>query len=258
MRDLEADITKVLDMLNADYDTDNEDEEYEAELDIQYAFRLLYSPSPSRREMGMAYLEQVGSEMTLLAARAGVSDGSSDIRVVAIEMLIEFAKKQDAPRFIAALSDKAWEVRASAADGLGVVRSAAAAKALLARYKLEPHAVVRRDIALALAFYGDAHAKSLQEFLETEKDPLARVGLHFALYLISPAMDIGEVLKFLAHPNPQVRGNAINLMIAEKIRPADMDFVIKSLIDHLERERHPDCHSDTELKISELKVVHSR
>ena len=258
MRDLEADITKVLDILNANSKTDDEDDEYEAELDIQYAFRLLYSTSASQRQFGIAYLEQVDSKMTLLAARAGVSDGSPAVREFAIETLIEFAKKQDAPRFIAALSDKAWEVRASAADGLGVVRSAAAAKALIARYAQEPNNVVRRDIALALALYGTAYVKDLQEFLDAEEAPIAQVGLRFALYLIDPATDICEILKFLAHRDHLVRHNAVSFMIADRMRASDVDFVIKSLMEHLEREQHPECHSDTELNISELKIVHSR
>ena len=82
--------------------------------------------------------------------------------------------------------------------------------------------------------------------------------MQFAAYVTNPVTDIGETLKYLLDGDPIVRSNAINVLAASEIRSGDVDFVIKSLMEHLEREQHLGCRGDAELKISELKVTHAR
>jgi len=188
-----------------------------------------------------------------LVARAGISDPNLCVRCEAAEALgAAGSRALDTPRLRSALQDAAWQVRSSAAIGLGDIGGAKAFAALKNRLPLEPHPVVRRDIALSLAEFGQAALEALTESAEREVDDLAKCGELMAVYALT-GRGISDFLALSGGADDVVRRNVVNFIDVRWLRPADVERVVLTLRSIVATDRNPGTVGDAIAKLDEIE-----
>jgi HEAT repeat protein len=161
-------------------------------------------------------------------------------------MLAQTGVKSDIYRCIQCLTDKSWEVRSSAADALGAIRSEAAKKALLARLQIDKHYIVRRDIASSLAFYDLSAVPVLRHRLTVERNPIARLALLFTLYVHGDSDQLEPYLAYLDDSDFIVRNNACNNICVDLVKDRDVDKIVERLKRRMAIEDSPGVADDIE------------
>jgi quinoprotein glucose dehydrogenase len=155
--------------------------------------------SPLARRHAVWGLGQLAAKdpSALAPVRTLLRDADSEIRAQALKVLGDRRSATDADAFIAALGDPSHRVRFFAAQGLGKLRHAPAAPALLAalRANNDEDAYVRHALVMALA--GGGNVAALRAAI-TDSSPAARLGVLLALR----RMKSPDVARFLADSDP--------------------------------------------------------
>ena len=155
-----------------------------AELEIAAAFYRLRRIALH----GLGYAEGAGREaaQALLLGPAGIGDADARLRAVAVRSLGVLGAPGTADRIRPMLGeDPSADVRMTAARVLGLLHDHASAAALLAALA-DPHALVRKEGALALGHLREPSARApLEALAERDPAPAVREAAAYALTLIA-------------------------------------------------------------------------
>jgi HEAT repeat protein len=142
---------------------------------------------------------------------ASLSDRCWQVRVAAIEGLQTEAGRRRfraPPQLVAALADKSMLVRVQAAEALEDFGARGSVPALR-RALTDTRPLVRRYVAQALGRLGGANERRLlEEVLAHERQDCARLGMWHALYLLGVDGALTSLLRFLDSDDHTVRSAA--------------------------------------------------
>lgn len=190
--------------------------------------QMLLDPSPTVRTDVLEQFRRAAPRHARVAARVGLGDTLDLNRCLAVELIGEAGAASDEALLRQVLrTDPEWTVRSTAADQLAGYPSAASTQALIHSFQNDPHEVVRRDAALALAGRAEVDPAVVRHALSSEQEPLARVGLLWLEYTLGNGPALDAILDFILDPErPElVATNAVNCIEVDRLQSVDRQRV---------------------------------
>jgi HEAT repeat protein len=215
---------------------------------------LLNHSSSSVRGMALTLLERIESRWVTLAWRVLAADPDPRLRAECMMELVRRLDPLDRHRFRLGLRDSNWLVRSDAAEALEDTDPGGAVGQLLFLMHSDPHQLVRRDAAHALAGAGRAVIPALRAALERERSAHARVGILNALASFGNYDSFRLLLLFCRHHNDAVRHNVVNVLGRCHLEKAWRPEAIDALEEMVSIETNPGVRHDAVQWLQELRA----
>ena len=234
------------------YQTTTDEERTDARL-VRLTKVWLKGPVRAKEEAFHA-LMNFGHPKALSVVREVVAHRSSLLRDYAVDYNYAAGQtKNEESAAILALGDAKWTNRCAAIHMLKRTRTSASKRALLARYKVEKHPIVRRDISCCLGYWNDRKIVDfLSNALVKEKHVFGRIGCLEGLVRCGERSNLEAYLALLNHEDSLVRQQVVNSICHNNFHPEDRSLVRMRLNNMLESEEQPAVRTAIQAALSKL------
>lgn len=173
------------------------------------------------REHALTLLQRKSLSFSLFAGRSLLYDPAPLVREGAILCLVQKKTHLHTRLIYGMLTDVNWTVRCEAAMCLAEMPVTYSLESIVAVYLAEEDEFVRRDLAYLIGkTKSTARANTLRELLNTEQEPIARVGLLATLHKLGEKDVLDPMLEYYNHEDRMLHRNLTNTFW-------DLNFTVK-------------------------------